>query len=51
MSNTIDEDPTAPVSGKRWRRFAMDRLYVNECHGPTIGWLDLKTGERRGMEQ
>jgi len=46
MSNTIDEDPTAPVSVKRWRRFAMDRLYVNEPCGCPIGWLDLKTSER-----
>lgn len=46
MSNTIDEDPTAPMSVKRWRRFAMDRLYVNEPCGCPIGWLDLKTSER-----
>ena len=32
---------------KRWRRFGMDRLYVNEADGRAIGWFDLQTGEQK----
>ena len=44
MSDTTHEDSTAQVSVKRWRRFAVDRLYVNDGDGGAIGSFDLRTG-------
>jgi hypothetical protein len=46
MSNEIDGDPAGHALVKRWRRFGLDRLYVNEGDGRAIGWFDLRTGER-----
>jgi len=46
MSNVTGEDPTGLPTVKRWRRFGIDRLYVNTADGCAIGWLDLETGER-----
>ena len=46
MSEVIDGDPVGPVIVKRWRRFGMDRLYVNEADGCAVGWFDLETGKR-----
>ncbi len=34
------------VSVKRWRRFRMDRLYVNAGDGTRIGWVDLISNEK-----
>jgi hypothetical protein len=46
MSEMIDDDPVGQASVKRWRRFGMDRLYVNEADSRAIGWFDLQTGEQ-----
>jgi hypothetical protein len=56
MSKVIEENATViaenatgmaeNVSVKRWRRFGMDRVYVNTADGDRIGWVDLGTGER-----
>lgn len=33
------------LTAVRWRRYGMDRLYVNAADGTRVGWLDLATGE------
>ncbi len=47
MSEVRGSGPAGHASVRRWRRFGMDRLYVNEADGRAIGWFDLQTGERR----
>lgn len=37
------DDPQLTVN--RWRRFGMDRLYVEVPDGPKVGWWDLATDE------
>ncbi len=44
MGGAINDEPSEPVSANRWRRYGMDRLYVNESDGQTIGWFDLESG-------
>ena len=37
------EEPTLRVS--RWKRYGKDRLYVNDEHGATLGYVDLQSNE------
>lgn len=46
MGDVIEQFAVGSLSILRWRRFGVDRLYVEGDGGRQIGWLDLGTGER-----
>ena len=40
----MDRQVPNPHVVRRWRRFGVDRLYVNTPDGTELGWIDLTTG-------
>ncbi|HET9093287.1 MAG TPA: hypothetical protein VFN50_12830 [Acidimicrobiales bacterium] len=46
MGDVIEQYAVGSFSIQRWRRFGMDRLYVQAEGGRAVGWVDLETGER-----
>jgi predicted RNase H-like nuclease len=45
VGDVIEQFAVGSLSIQRWRRFGMDRLYVEADGGRKVGWIDLETGE------